>query len=437
MGELSDLAAPTKGIFVSCDGAVCAAKRRQQRLRRFKGPWATAMEARFTGVVKEEGWDQNALTPGSAFMAQLGDVLVAAGASLEKRLGVPVTVSTTKEAGEGEHKLMAHMRLVKPVSCTIYGLDADLILLAMMLGVDTGADVRLMREAQEFESGSGGWRSLGINALVSAIISPCSKDRIRDFICAMSLLGNDFLPRSLTHTVRDDGIPTLIATLEKRVWSVGLRLVDAEGKVSRAGLIALLEPWAESEERDLVVAGINGRKAASRHSSTPQEEWNNTPARWASVGRILDSRDATKLMKGWRGLYQGWKPGHPENYVRGIAWVWDYYSGKPVDQGWMFDQHLPPLWSDVVTHLRQNYGPVVAAPPLIYKEPLPDWLHLLAVLPAASVNRLMPPPRQRLMARMPWYWPDSWSVFDVGKTQMWECEPMIPMIPEYELRKLC
>lgn len=442
MGELSDLANPTKGIYVSCDGAVCGAKRRQQRLRRFKGPWNSMMEARHTGVVKAEGWDQNALTPGSAFMAQLGDALVAAGATLEKRKGIPVTVSTTKEGGEGEHKLMAHMRLVKPVSCTIYGLDADLILLAMLLGVDTGADVRLMREAQAFESGSlgssetPGWRSLDVGGLTSAMLPPTgsqeqTKGRIRDYVCAMSLLGNDFLPRSLTHTVRDDGIPNLIATLERRVWSSGLSLVDAEGNVSRAGLVALLEEWAANEERDLVVAGINGRKAAGRATS----EWNDTPAQWASVCKILDA-DPSRLAKGWRDLYKGWKPGHPENYVRGVAWVWDYYSGRPVDQGWLHDEHLPPLWSDILDHLTRQYGGNVEPPPVVYKDPLPDWLHLLAVLPAASVQRLLPPNVRRLMAGMPYYWPDTWSVFDVGKTQMWECEPVIPIIPEVVLRNL-
>ena len=431
MGELSDLAAPTKGIYVSCDGAVCGAKRRQQRLRRFKGPWSSLMEARHSGIIKEAGWDQNALTPGSAFMAQLGDVLVAAGVTMEKRKGIPVKVSTTKESGEGEHKLLAHMRLVKPVSCTIYGLDADLILLAMLLGVDTGADVRLMREAQAFESAeSGGWRSLAVGGLAAAATIPV--DKIRDFVCAMSLLGNDFLPRSLTHTVRDDGIPELISTLKRRVWSSGLSIVDADGRVSRTGLIAFLEEWAENEERDLVVAGINGRKAAARAQVT---EWNDTPARWASVCRILDA-DPSKLKKGWRGIYQAWRPGHSENYARGVAWVWDYYSGKPVDQGWMFDEHLPPLWTDVVTHLRRDQGISVAAPPVVYKDPLPDWLHLFSVLPAASVQRLLPPNVQRLMATMPWYWPETWSVFDIGKTQMWECEPVIPIIPEVVLRKL-
>ena len=434
MTEISKIAAPTKGIYVSCDGAVCGAKRRQQRLRRFKGPWSTLMEARHTGVIKEAGWDQNALTPGSAFMARLGDVLVSAGATMQKNMGVTVKVSTTKESGEGEHKLMAHMRLVKPVTCTIYGLDADLILLAMLLTVDTGAQVSLMREAQAFETGSGeidGWRSLDVNALAYAMTLR-EAHTVRDYICAMSLLGNDFLPRSLTHTVRDDGIPELIAILKRRVWSAGLCLIDKDGKVSRAGLIAFLEEWAEHEERDLVVAATNGRKAASRAQVS---EWNDTPARWASVCKLLDA-NPSRLVKGWRELYQSWRPGHPENYARGVAWVWDYYSGRPVDQGWMHDEHLPPLWTDVLEYLRRGYGPSVEPPTIVYKEPLPDWLHLFAVLPAESIQRLLPPNVQRLMAGMPYYWPDTWSVFDVGKTQMWECEPVIPIIPEAVLRRL-
>lgn len=432
MGELCELAAPTKGVYVSCDGVVCAAKRRQQRLRRFKGPWASIMEARSSGVVKEAGWDQNALTPGSAFMARLGEALISAGATLAKRRGISVIVSTTREAGEGEHKLLAHMRLVKPATCTIYGLDADLILLAMLLD----ADVRLMREAQEFESskneGAGGWRSLSISGLVAVMIPENGRDsKIRDFVCAMSLLGNDFLPRSLTHTVRNDGIPLLIKTLTTRVWSADLTLVGGDGLISRAGLLALLIPWAEQEERNLEVAAWTANRASGRSG----DEWNNLPSQWASAGRLLHW-SGSGLAEGWRGIYQAWKPGDPANYVAGVAWIWDYYSGRPVDQAWMFDEHLPPLWSDVVAHLRGSGSEhVVPAPRIQYPLPLSEKTHLLAVLPADSVRRLLPAVHQRLMGQMPWFWPDSWSVFDVGKTQMWECEPVIPMIPESVLRK--
>jgi len=436
MNEIVAVAGPSAGVYLSCDGVVCAAKRRQQRLRRFKGPWASALEAKVLNkpptVAK---WDQNALTPGSAFMATLATVLTAEGARLQAKLGIPVIVSTTEEPGEGEHKLLAYMRQVKPRSCMIYGLDADLILLSMLLGADTDADVYLLREAQEFEKGSGGWRTLTISGLTTALGLE-TKGQIRDFVATMSLLGNDFLPRSLTHTVRDDGIPNLIACLKK----VGLPIVDADGKLSRDGLLALLQLWASTEERDLVVAATEAVKTSRRPAgigASPDEtalrEWNAQPARWASSTKILDPMRPTSLHKDWVAIYQSWHPGSAAGFIQGVAWVWDYYSGRPVDQSWMFDEHLPPRWSEMVTSLKAQPDSL-SPPPILYSEPLPDWLHLLSVLPADSVQRLCTPKARELMMRAPYFWPTSWSVYDVGKTQLWECEPVIPMIPETVLR---
>ena len=455
MTELVTLGNPTKGVYVSCDGAVCAAKRRQQRLRRFKGPWISALEAQVTGKPKApvaESWDQNALTPGSAFMAQLGAVLTTAGCGIAKFKKLEVIVSTTAEAGEGEHKLMTHMRLVRPVSCTVYGLDADLILLAMLLGADTGGSVRLLREAQEFEirggatnqeqESEGGFRTLDVSALTTAILPFVSPKRVRDFVAAMSLLGNDFLPRSLTHTVRDDGIPDLVRVLDEEVWTAGYSIVRSDGFLSRVGLTALVNAWAMQEERDLVVTVVAARKASKRFAglgATPEEtalkEWNAQPARWATVCQLLDSSDRA-LRPDWAAVYKGWHPGSAADYLQGLAWVWDYYSGRSVDQGWFFDEHLPPLWSEVAAVLTASPDATIRAPAVVYPEPLPDWLHLLAVLPAASVETLLPAKVHAIMAAHAHYWPSSWSVFDVGKGQMWECEPVIPVIPEVVLRRI-
>ena len=104
-----------------------------------------------------------------------------------------------------------------------------------------------------------------------------------------------------------------------------------------------------------------------------------------------------------------------------------------MDQSWFFDEHLPPLWSEVAAALHSQNG-ALAGPVVEYPTPLPDWLHLLAVLPADSVARLLPLKAQRLMLAAPHYWPSSWSIYDVGKTQLWECEPVIPIIPEKVLR---
>jgi 5'-3' exonuclease len=142
----------------------------------------------------------------------------------------------------------------------------------------------------------------------------------------------------------------------------------------------------------------------------------------------------SKLRPAWASVYRTWHPGFAANYLRGLAWNWDYYAGRPVDQSWYFNEHLPPLWSDLVGYLETLKGPTIDAPPIEYPSPLPDWLHLFAVLPAASVERLLPTKVQALMAKAPWYWPASWSVYDVGRTQLWECEPIIPQIPEMVLR---
>ena len=447
MTELITMTKPKKGVYVSCDGAVCAAKRRQQRLRRFKGPWIAALEAGVKGQHNVLGWDQNALTPGSTFMGRLGSTLTDAGHHAQKTAGVPITVSTTAEAGEGEHKLLAHMRhinrnLATPLSCTIYGLDADLILLSMLLSSETGASVRLMREAQEFEAtrDSNEWRNLDINALAHVMIPTTTKSNTNDFVATMSLLGNDFLPRSLTHTVRDDGIPNLITTLEKHVWGRNLRIVNPDGSLSREGVLAVVRSWALTEEEDITLAAQTALRVSRRHpgvGASPEEtamrRWNAQPAQWASSAKLLGPDN--RLVKGWRKMYGTWAGKSVNNYVAGIAWVWEYYSGRAIDHGWCFEEHLPPLWSDVAAQLSNADGDRIAAPPIQYPDPLPDWLHLLSVLPADSVARLLPPHVQRFMARAPWYWPTSWSLFDIGKTQMWECEPIIPVIPESVLRQ--
>lgn len=469
--ELVEVARPTRGVFVGCDGVVCAAKRRQQRLRRFKGPWFSAaekavrLEAGGSGS-SSESWDSTALTPGTAFMDALGDDLKRAGADLAAWTGLEVIVSTTAEPGEGEHKLMAAMRSRRPGSCTIYGLDADLILLALLLDAETGCDVVLMREAQEFEnrdrSSEGAlFRHLVIRDLGNILAgieggTEGRAGRIRDYVAAMSLLGNDFLPRSLTRTVRDDGIPALLDVLRRELWSAHRSVVcPITGRILREGLLPIVKEWAATEETDMLRVVDNalaarfgkGRVPPGKEGDAAEEAlaaWQVLPARWCALGR-LKSVKTGGLLPRWRSVVRdhaggGWSAGaNAQAYLEGVAWVWDYYSGRaPVCQGWVYDRHLPPLWSDVLAGLEAgtSAGRYLDAPPVRYAEGLPPWIHLLAVLPADSVRRLLPVDKQGLLTTAPWYWPSRWSLFDVGRTQMWECEPVLPLIPEAVLRRL-
>ena len=430
MEKIVSVGKPTHGVYISCDGVVCAAKRRQQRLRRFKGPWFSAAAAYVEGKgAPGPTWDQNALTPGSAFMAALGLSLQKAGAALAARTGLAVVVSTTAEPGEGEHKLLAHMRILRPASCMIYGLDADLILLSMLLHQETGAAVSLLREAQEFEKEAdrSEWRTLNVPGLAAAL--GLSTPQIPSFVAAMSLLGNDFLPRSLTRTVRDDGIPALISSLSAS-------LIAADGSLRLDGFRALIQGWAATEEADMLATVKKALRDRDRHYPTDVDRWNATPALRCGIAALLDhsGKDHSyRLRDNWRDVYRSWSHSNVSDYCTGLAWIWDYYTGKPVDQGWFFEPHLPPLWSDIAAYL--STATALSPPPLVYPEPLPEWLHLLAVLPAASVERLLPE-KARLMNEVPWYWPTRWSLFDIGRGQMWECEPVLPIPSDATLRKL-
>lgn len=427
MAEIITLAKPTEGVYVACDGVVCAAKRRQQRLRRFKGPWIASLGPGPGPEPESTSWDQNALTPGTAFMKQLGDFLVAEGARLQTQIGIEVIVSTTSEPGEGEHKLLAFLRKKKQTqsidSVMIYGLDADLIVLSMLLHAETGAAVHLLREAQEFESqGQGGkgqekdWRTLDIVALGKAMIPSINPAKIRDFVATMTLLGNDFLPRSLTRTVRDNGIPMLIQSLQQSCWNLNRHIIDPDGNIVAGELLHLLRPWATTEIQDILAK----MKSLSYSNSTQDIPFQHADMSGLNHNTVIP-------------MYKSWHPGTADAYIQGIAWTWDYYSGKPVDQAWCFDEHIPPMWQDIVAHLTDSVCCI--APTVTFPTPLSEPIHLLSVLPMESIHRLLPPVFVDLALANPWYWPTTWLIHDIGKTQLWECEPIIPQIPECLLRK--
>jgi 5'-3' exonuclease len=438
--EIVALAAPTRGVYVSCDGVVCAAKRRQQRLRRFRSTGASG-----------EAWDATALTPGTAFMEALGRDLTATGRGIAASgAGLEVIVSTTAEPGEGEHKLMAAMRARRPRTCTIYGLDADLILLALLLDAETGCDVQLLREAQAFESRTavGGFRHLCIRELGDVIAgggATVRAGRIRDYVATMSLLGNDFLPHGLTRTVHDDGVQSLLGILQRDLWAARRSVVcPVTGGLLREGVATIVRAWAATEERDMiraVEAALVARTARVRATDpveAEKEEAERAPARWCALGRLAAPTGA--LIPGWRSVIRdSWGAGRDgAAYLEGVAWVWDYYTGRaPICQGWVYDRHLPPLWEDLVASLdASESGPVLSPPPVRWGTALPAWTHLLAVLSEDSARRLLPAERLGLLRTAPWYWPKSWTLFDVGRTMLWQCEPVLPLIPEERLREL-
>ena len=265
------------------------AKIRQQRLRRFKSVWL-AQKEREAGIRGEHTWDSNAITPGTQFMDRLSIALK----ELCNARGAGWSVSGAEECGEGEQKVMKWVRaqsskVLQDKHITIYGLDADLIVLSLLHSAMNPSSIwSILRESQEFGKGAATdeFTILSVQQLLG-IMFPNKNTQIQyiyDYIAGMTLLGNDFLPHSLGFTIREYGHDRLINALDM-LHREGRVLTDNTQIIVKKSLIAILRLIMETEENDIKTAF---RKKYSMPQQPPRSDAEramlpvqNLPLEWA------------------------------------------------------------------------------------------------------------------------------------------------------------
>jgi len=446
--KLRDHVQPTDLLYVAVDGVVPMAKIRQQRMRRFKSVWVAAEEARIRGV-DAAGWDRNAITPGTEFMDRLTSRLESWSAGLTG--SVRTVISGVDKSGEGEQKIMSYLRSVGVGGdVVVYGLDADLIVLCLWHHQIYGWTFRLLREDVELKGGvkvnSFGEETLlyfDINQLATIIKTKWAVP-LEDYVGAMSFLGNDFVPHGLTLCIREEGIDRLLDILTEIGRPLVVRIGDAGWTYDITVLKEVIRRVAAVEQRwvgetlfkklKMSSHGFGGAKHGEVQTDVERELaiMNSLPLTW-KVEKTMATRTESEgwiLNEGWEQQYYeqfmwGARPADTvEQWLKAVQWILNYYTGfGPVDMLWYYPWYLPPLFTDVARHDFRELPSCSDAP-----NPISPVAQLVMVLPIESygllsrANRVMP-------KRRPEFYPRTWGFFSCGRRQLWECEPMIPMLP--------
>lgn len=423
-------------VYVALDGVVPYAKIKQQRYRRFKN-----------AKTNESNWDTNAITPGTAFMAAMGDSLRKSGSAHNW------IISDTNDPGEGEHKVLRWLlsTQLKTGGVVVYGLDADLILLCLLAGDKLGATypIFLLREAMAFgkmvrldKSENVELCFFQVDTLRTSLQrgSIWTREQFYDYIFGMSFCGNDFLPTGLSLRIRDEGHAILLSGLDA-LWKSNKHLVtfnsDGIALPNTEGLYSFAR-WISGQEDRLVLTTIK-RKMTARLGENDDD---NLPLKEQAEKPLIEGEgDRLRLKRDWHLIYSKLALGDSNidhrrtrvaDFWRGWCWILDYYQGRRVDLEWVYPSGYPPTWKDLCEHFV-----IPANETMEIKRSLKPQEQLALVLPLSSWDLLLKTEFRNLPALLPQYWPNRFSVETFGKRFGWECEPMIPMLTPGKLYHTC
>ena len=237
---------PTKLVYLALDGCAPRAKMNQQRERRFCSAREAEESARAMGeLLKRQGhkpsskqrWDHNAITPGTPFMDSLASYCRTwASKAVARQPSLRVIISDASTPGEGEHKIMDHIRRCggEEERHAVCGQDADLMFLSLALHaprvyvlrerVNTGRSKSTGPPRLQYLSAQRLRHCLvrdpGINGLCTTQLDPRNKlsrferddERLLDdFVLLCFFVGNDFLPQLPCLSIPDGGLDLLLA----------------------------------------------------------------------------------------------------------------------------------------------------------------------------------------------------------------------------------
>lgn len=265
---------------MAIDGVAPRAKMNQQRARRFRSAMDAEKErekALKNGLeLPQDPFDSNAITPGTEFMAKLSVHLkyfihkkVSTDSSWQN---IEIILSGHEVPGEGEHKIMHHIRVAKAqpgyhsnTRHCLYGLDADLIMLGLLSHdphfailreeVLFGPSQKMSKELTEQNffllhlSIVREYLEMEFDGIEEEMTFTYDFERILDdFILLNFFIGNDFLPELPSLLINDGALPFVIESYKNYLRS-SKSYITKGGIIDFVALASWIEKLGEFEYR--------------------------------------------------------------------------------------------------------------------------------------------------------------------------------------------
>jgi len=404
INEYISVVSPQGIIMISFDGVAPLAKLDQQRERRFKSSYTKLLSCQLG--LSANKWDTCNITPGTYFMEELDRIL-----HLQYEKYPNILLSTSNERGEGEHKIFQYIRNNPKIwkqKNIIYGLDADLIMLALNHS-HLSPKIFLLRESphfiQSFQSEliPNKLYLLDIQDFADKLVlelQPTNKNNkrriISDYIFLCFLLGNDFLPHFPSLNLRTTGIFTLLDHYKEFLLSQKLYLTNKD-KIQWKNVSKLLNALALKEE-DLILEELEKRdKLEWKIKQKLRDSDNATILKRVENMPILDRRIEKEIHpknKDWKSNYYNLLfpmkftsiEEIAKNYLEGLEWTFLYYQSDCKNWRWKYSFSYPPLLCDLMDYIPKKNISLITE----NEESISKLTQLAYVLPKSSLH-LLPP----------------------------------------------
>ena len=461
---------PTKRILIAFDGVAPMAKLNQQRNRRYMSAFQNSLIEK-----SQNEWNTASITPGTEFMKKLGETVIKRF-SLPSEFGLDtIIVSSSDEAGEGEHKIYDYIRdhqaYHKDTRTIIYGLDADLIMLTLN-HLHISEHMYLYRETPEFIKHIDKTLNpnenymLDIPLFAKTIINELSGNQIEndhqlnlnnnilfDYILLCFFLGNDFLPHFPALDIRTTGINNLINAY-KYVFAGTKDTLTKDRQIVWKNMRKFIS-YLATNELDYIKEEYTNREKLSKRAfnNHNNSRFNNTTT--TTTPTKQDDNLLLPLKERAHEIYinpnePGWETRYYKvlfnttidddrtkeictNYLEGLEWTMNYYSSGCVNWRWMYHYYYPPLLVDLIKYVPYFEHTFVPVKP---KNPVSQLTQLSYVLPPASMELIPYDLHKKLLKEHPEWYVGNYVFLWAFCKFFWEAHVELPYIDINELENI-